>query len=76
MLLDGGPPAELLLEAFYSLQREGVPLLLGLANIARNLDSDFFAGRWARATVRHRELLRVIAGLEHTLLTSSAFSAS
>ena len=32
--------------------------------IVRKLDSDFFAGRWARATDRQRELLIVIANLE------------
>ncbi|HTJ46654.1 MAG TPA: ATP-binding protein [Kofleriaceae bacterium] len=32
--------------------------------ITRKLDSDFFAGRWARVTDRQRELLFVIAGLE------------
>lgn len=32
--------------------------------IMRKLDSDFFAGRWARATDRQRELLTVIAHLE------------
>ena len=31
--------------------------------IRRKLDSDFFAGRWARATDRQRELLMVIAHL-------------
>ena len=31
--------------------------------IRRKLDSDFFAGRWARATDRQRELLTVIAHL-------------
>ncbi len=31
--------------------------------ITRKLDSDFFAGRWARATDRQRELLTVIARL-------------
>lgn len=31
----------------------------------RKLDSDFFAGRWARATDRQRELLEVIAQLEN-----------
>jgi len=35
-----------------------------LAGIIRKLDTDFFAGRWARATDRQRELLRVIATLE------------
>ncbi len=33
--------------------------------IVRKLDSDFFAGRWARATDRQRELLGVIATLEN-----------
>lgn len=33
--------------------------------IMRKLDTDFFAGRWARATDRQRELLRVVAELEH-----------
>ncbi|MCB2230029.1 ATP-binding protein [bacterium] len=33
--------------------------------ILRKLDSDFFAGRWARATDRQRELLGVAARLEN-----------
>ena len=33
--------------------------------IVRKLDTDFFAGRWARATDRQRELLFVIALLEN-----------
>jgi hypothetical protein len=32
--------------------------------IIRKLDTDFFAGRWAKPTDRQRELLRVIASLE------------
>lgn len=39
--------------------------------ITRKLDSDFFAGRWARATDRQRDLLNVIARLE---IASSEFS--
>lgn len=35
-----------------------------LGDIVRKLDSDFFAGRWSRATDRQRDLLRVVAGLE------------
>jgi hypothetical protein len=34
-----------------------------LTEITRKLDSDFFAGRWARATDRQRDLLLVIARL-------------
>lgn len=33
--------------------------------ITRKLDSDFFSGRWARATDRQRELLKVIAGMDN-----------
>jgi len=33
--------------------------------IRRKLDSDFFAGRWAKATDRQRQLLYVIARLDH-----------
>jgi len=33
--------------------------------ITRKLDKDFFAGRWARATDRQRQLLSVIATLEN-----------
>lgn len=40
---------------------EGVPL----EEITRKLDQDFFAGRWARATDRQRELLFVIAHLDN-----------
>ncbi|MEE8451330.1 MAG: AAA family ATPase [Thermoguttaceae bacterium] len=36
-----------------------------IKEIIRKLDSDFFAGRWARATDRQRELLTVIAGLDN-----------
>lgn len=34
--------------------------------IIRKLDSDFFAGRWSRATERQRELMAVIATLENS----------
>lgn len=43
------------------LPPEGVPI----KEITRKLDKDFFAGRWARATDRQRELLSVIATLDH-----------
>jgi hypothetical protein len=42
--------------------QESVPV----DEITRKLDSDFFAGRWARATDRQRDLLAVIATLDHT----------
>ena len=37
---------------------------VSIADITRKLDTDFFAGRWARATDRQRELLQVVAQLE------------
>ena len=40
------------------------PSPIPVDSIIRKLDSDFFAGRWARATDRQRELLGVIARLE------------
>lgn len=41
-------------------ERASVPMQA----ITRKLDSDFFAGRWGRATDRQRDLLTVIAQLE------------
>ena len=41
------------------------PLVAPLSEIVRKLDADFFAGRWARATDRQRELLTVIAYLDN-----------
>ena len=36
-----------------------------MADITRELDTEFFAGRWARATDRQRELLHVVAHLNN-----------
>lgn len=41
------------------------PLVVSIPDITRKLDSDFFAGRWSRATDRQRELLSVVARLEN-----------
>ena len=41
------------------------PVSIPVTDIVRKLDSDFFAGRWARATDRQRELLTVIASLDN-----------
>ncbi len=40
-------------------------ILIPFSDIVRKLDSDFFAGRWGRATDRQRELLTVIAQLDN-----------
>lgn len=44
----------------------GVPMAsaVPIRAIVRKLDADFFAGRWARATDRQRDLLSVIARLD------------
>jgi hypothetical protein len=39
--------------------------LVSLPDIVHKLDSDFFAGRWARTTDRQRDLLILIAMLDH-----------
>ena len=39
-------------------------VLVPVRDILRKLDSDFFAGRWARTTDRQRELLAVVAQLD------------
>lgn len=52
-------------DSFLQLQRPEtqVPYSVPMEAITMKLDSDFFAGRWARATDRQRELLWVIASL-------------
>jgi hypothetical protein len=42
-------------------------------DILRKLDADFFAGRWARATDRQRDLLKIIATLDNA---ASEFSVA
>ncbi len=37
-----------------------------VADITRKLDTDFFAGRWARVTDRQRELLTIVAHLKNS----------
>ena len=51
-----------------SLQKLGADedVSVPVREIVRKLDADFFAGRWARATDRQRELLSVVAQLEHS----------
>jgi hypothetical protein len=53
-------------DAFLLLQRQQAPTpySVPLDAITLKLDSDFFAGRWARATDRQRDLLWAIATLE------------
>ncbi len=52
-------------DVFVAALSAGKPLTVPREEIIRKLDSDFFAGRWARATDRQRELLGVVAELEN-----------
>ncbi len=50
-------------DAFLQRLNDGRDAAVPVAEIHRKLDSDFFAGRWGRATDRQRDLLSVIARL-------------
>lgn len=52
-------------DAFIQQYGAGTVSTVSVTEIERKLDSDFFAGRWARATDRQRDLMAVIASLEH-----------
>lgn len=58
-------------DLFIQKMNMGVTPSVPREEIVRKLDSDFFAGRWARATDRQRELLAVVARLDDC---SSEFS--
>ena len=49
-----------------SLSAGKEPEFLPIVDILRKLDTDFFAGRWAKATDRQRELLSIIAQLPNS----------
>ncbi len=51
-------------DAFIQRIEQGDQASVPVAEIEQKLDTDFFAGRWARATDRQRDLLFVISGLE------------
>jgi hypothetical protein len=50
-----------LYDAYLQTDGKGIPV----SEAVRKLDSDFFMGRWARATDRQKQLLWVVANLEH-----------
>lgn len=52
-------------DAFMIRLDRGEQASVPVAEIEEKLDSDFFSGRWARTTDRQRELLSVIATLNH-----------
>lgn len=51
-------------DLFIQKMNMGISPTVPTNEIVRKLDSDFFAGRWARATDRQRELLAVVARLD------------
>ncbi len=51
-------------DVFVQRTSDDAPRSVPMEAIIRKLDSDFFAGRWARVTDRQRELMIVIAHLE------------
>ena len=51
-------------DAFLQKMDAGEQTTVPITEITRKLDNNFFAGRWARATDRQRELMTVIASLE------------
>lgn len=52
-------------DAALQMRKDRKPLVVSIPDITRKLDTDFFAGRWARATDRQRALLRVVADLKN-----------
>ncbi len=52
-------------DVFIVQRTKGEPAQVPVDAIQRKLDADFFAGRWAKLTDRQRQLLWVIANLEH-----------
>jgi hypothetical protein len=52
-------------DVFVQQHDAGQKIAVPIGDITRKLDTDFFAGRWAKATDRQRELLTIISLLEN-----------
>jgi hypothetical protein len=52
-------------DVFIQQYAKDQPRMVPVDAIQRKLDADFFAGRWAKITDRQRQLLWVIANLDH-----------
>lgn len=52
-------------DVFILQRKQGAPAQVPVDAIQRKLDADFFAGRWGRLTDRQRQLLWVVANLDH-----------
>jgi hypothetical protein len=65
--LSGGYPyfIQFICREVFDIWIAGVESPIPVDAITRKLDTDFFAGRWAKATDRQRELLYVISQLEN-----------
>ena len=65
--LSGGYPyfIQFICREVFDIWISGVDAPIPADAITRKLDTDFFAGRWAKATDRQRELLYVISQLEN-----------
>ena len=53
-------------DLFIQQAAAGLELGVPVAEIVQKLDTDFFAGRWARATDRQRDLLSVISAMPNS----------
>jgi hypothetical protein len=51
-------------DVFIQQSKAGMKMEVPVDGIIRKLDTDFFSGRWAKATDRQRELLVIIASLD------------
>lgn len=52
-------------DAWIQKTTKGEAAAVNMSDILKKLDTNFFAGRWSKATDRQRELLKVIAHLEN-----------
>lgn len=62
-------------DAFIQRMSSGQEVSVPKAEILQKLDTDFFAGRWAKATDRQRELLTIASALEHDEFTVQELAA-
>jgi len=65
--ISGGYPyfIQFICKEVYDIWVQNPKITVPVNELVRKLDSDFFAGRWARATDRERDLLFIVAGLQN-----------
>jgi len=66
--ISGGYPffIQFICKEVYDIWTQNPKFAVPVDELIRKLDSDFFAGRWAKATDRERDLLFVAASLPHS----------